>query len=95
MPDGRLMIAIKSFDETFSQIKCWHCKVVVVYKKEKWNFVKCYNCNSKIETTHNNTEEKQIIPCELCHTDLLVPAGVFKVHCGRCDGDFEVAKIVN
>ena len=95
MPDGRLMIAIKSYDDSFTEIKCWNCKVVVVYKKDKWNFIKCYNCGEKIETTLNNGEENSIIPCEICRTDLLVPASAWKIHCGRCDNDFEIAKIAN
>ena len=89
------MIAIKSYDDSFTEIKCWNCKVVVVYKKDKWNFIKCYNCGEKIETTLNNGEEKSIIPCEICRTDLLVPASAWKIHCGRCDNDFEIAKIAN
>ena len=57
--------------------------------------MRCYSCSAKVDTTYNNQEERQIINCELCNTDLLVPNGVFKVNCGNCGGDFEVSKIVN
>ena len=61
MPDGRIMIAIKSYDDSFTEIKCWNCDAIVVYKKGKYNFIQCHNCERKIETTLNNAEEKFVL----------------------------------